>query len=289
MSPPTDCCSVMCYWRLSGEWAISEWWSPYSPPPPAPILKLHRCYCGSLTPGPHFSVGPPIAGRLATCLRTCTSAQPLQASQAGNSAGEKDATASEDASRVNDKQQELVESLADQVHEQNVKVTKMMVTMDHLEAVHEHHGEMLKMILTKALKMNPPPPPSKYDAARHKEELAARSRPIALGGGSVVHRRSHLWFGQGAAGNPKQPQQTPVTGQFVDLGDMCKSARCPCHHPTESGTTRQPQWEAGSDMLPPRHRTPAAVSVPAEKERARNWEERKQQSNWAQSRPTHGQ
>ena len=27
---------------------------------------------------------------------------------------------------------------------------------------------------------------------------------------------------------------------------------------------------------------------PAEKERARNWEERKQQSNWAQSRPTHG-
>ena len=41
-------------------------------------------------------------------------------------------------------------------------------------------------------------------------------------------------------------------------------------------------------MLPPRRRTPAAVSVPAEKERARNWEERKQQSNWAQSRPTHG-
>jgi hypothetical protein len=30
------------------------------------------------------------------------------------------------------------------------------------------------------------------------------------------------------------------------------------------------------------------MSVPAEKERARNWEERKQQSNWAQSRPTHG-
>ena len=30
------------------------------------------------------------------------------------------------------------------------------------------------------------------------------------------------------------------------------------------------------------------MSMPAEKERARNWEERKQQSNWAQSRPTHG-
>ena len=41
-------------------------------------------------------------------------------------------------------------------------------------------------------------------------------------------------------------------------------------------------------MLPPRRCTPAAVSVPAEEERARNWEERKQQSNWAQSRPTHG-
>ena len=41
-------------------------------------------------------------------------------------------------------------------------------------------------------------------------------------------------------------------------------------------------------MLPPRRRTPAAVSMPAEEERARNWEERKQQSNWAQSRPTHG-
>ena len=54
------------------------------------------------------------------------------------------------------------------------------------------------------------------------------------------------------------------------------------------GATRQPQWEAGSDMLPPRRRTPAAVSVPAEKERARNWEERKQQSNWAQSCLTHG-
>ena len=41
-------------------------------------------------------------------------------------------------------------------------------------------------------------------------------------------------------------------------------------------------------MLPPRFHTPAAVSVLAEEERARNWEERKQQSNWAQSRPTHG-
>ena len=54
------------------------------------------------------------------------------------------------------------------------------------------------------------------------------------------------------------------------------------------GATRQPQGEAGSDMLPPRRCTPAAMSMPAEKERARNWEERKQQSNWAQSRPTHG-
>ena len=41
-------------------------------------------------------------------------------------------------------------------------------------------------------------------------------------------------------------------------------------------------------LPPPRCRAPAAVSVPAEEERARNWEERKQQSNRAQSRPTHG-
>ena len=41
-------------------------------------------------------------------------------------------------------------------------------------------------------------------------------------------------------------------------------------------------------MLPPRRCTPAAMSVLTEKERARNWEERKQQSNWAQGRPTHG-
>ena len=40
-------------------------------------------------------------------------------------------------------------------------------------------------------------------------------------------------------------------------------------------------------MLPPGRRTPAAVSVPAE-EGARNWQERKQHSNWAQSCPTHG-
>ena len=43
----------------------------------------------------------------------------------------------------------------------------------------------------------------------------------------------------------------------------------------------------GATCCPP-GATPAAVSVPTEKERARNWEERKQQSNWAQSRPTHG-
>ena len=41
-------------------------------------------------------------------------------------------------------------------------------------------------------------------------------------------------------------------------------------------------------MLPPRRRTLEAVSMPAEKERAQNWEEGKQQNNWAQGRPTHG-
>ena len=44
----------------------------------------------------------------------------------------------------------------------------------------------------------------------------------------------------------------------------------------------------GATCYPPRSRTPEAVGMPAEKERARNWEERKQQNNWTQGRPTHG-
>ena len=81
------------------------------------------------------------------------------------------------------------------------------------------------------------------------------------------------------------PRTTPTNTSdrlVCRFGDMYKIPRC---HPTASGTTRQPQREAGSDMLPPRRRTPAAVSVPAEKERAQNWELRKQQSNWAQAAP----
>ena len=41
-------------------------------------------------------------------------------------------------------------------------------------------------------------------------------------------------------------------------------------------------------MLPPWRRRPEAVSMPAEKERAQNWQERMQQNSWAQRRPTHG-
>ena len=68
------------------------------------------------------------------------------------------------------------------------------------------------------------------------------------------------------------------------FGDMCKSARCPCCHPDHSGTTRQPH----APPPPPRQRTLVAVSAPAEPNRAPNWEERTQHSNWAQGRPTHG-
>ena len=60
------------------------------------------------------------------------------------------------------------------------------------------------------------------------------------------------------------PKTTPTNTSdrsVCRFGDMCKSARCPWYHPTESGTTQQPQWEAGSDMLPPRRRTPAAGSM----------------------------
>ena len=41
-------------------------------------------------------------------------------------------------------------------------------------------------------------------------------------------------------------------------------------------------------MLPPWRCTPEAVRMPAEKEKARNWEERMQQNSWAQGRLTHG-
>ena len=88
--------------------------------------------------------------------------------------------------------------------------------------------------------------------------------------------------------NPKITPTNTSDRSVYRFGDTCKSSWCPWYHPTESGTTQQPQWEARNDMLPPRRRTPTAVSVPAEEQRAGNWEERKQQSNWAQSRPTHG-
>ena len=68
---------------------------------------------------------------------------------------------------------------------------------------------------------------------------------------------------------PHSPQNNPSDRSLCRFGDMCKSARCPWYHLTASGTTRQPQGDAGCDMLPPRRRTPAAVSVPAETERAR--------------------
>ena len=66
------------------------------------------------------------------------------------------------------------------------------------------------------------------------------------------------------------PRTTPTNTSYRSVcrfGDMCKSARCPWYHPSASGTTRQPQGDAGSDMLPPRRRTPAAMSMPAEKEK----------------------
>ena len=79
-----------------------------------------------------------------------------------------------------------------------------------------------------------------------------------------------------------------MTAQFADLETCAKVPGAP-------GTTqlqvRQPESHKGmqgATCCPPRRRTPTAMSVLAEKERARNWEEHKQQSNWAQGRPTHG-
>ena len=72
------------------------------------------------------------------------------------------------------------------------------------------------------------------------------------------------------------------------FGEMCRSARCPWCHPNHSGTTRQPQWEAGSEMLPPpaAHTSSSECATRRKKREERNWEERTQQSNWAQGRPT---
>ena len=149
-------------------------------------------------------------------------------------------------------------------------------------------------------KVRPPPP---LRACTRVASLGPRCRTGSLqqrhrgardmGAGSEVLKRGAPQQPRMQKSNkaPHSPQNNPTNTSdrsACRFGDMCKSARCPWYHPTESGTTRQPQREAGSDMLPPRRRTPAAVSMPAEKERARNWEERKQQSNWAQSRPTHG-
>ena len=83
---------------------------------------------------------------------------------------------------------------------------------------------------------------------------------------------------------------TPASGR------ACTHPLAPSHSPppwavglsTGGGGGTMGGRERHAAPPPPQRRTPAAVSMQAEKERARNWEERKQQSNWAPSRPTHG-
>ena len=84
---------------------------------------------------------------------------------------------------------------------------------------------------------------------------------------------------------PQQPQETPVTGQFVDLETCAKVPGAPSTTQLKVGQPDSHNGRQGATCCPPppRRRTPATVSVPAEEERARNWEEGKQQSNWAQS------
>ena len=100
-----------------------------------------------------------------------------------------------------------------------------------------------------------------------------------------------------AAQKAKERQHTTFTPtnttdrSVVDLKTCAKVPGAPCTTQLQVGQLDCHNGMQGATCCPPpppRQHTPAAVSVPTEKERTRNWEERKQQSNWAQSHPTHG-
>ena len=85
------------------------------------------------------------------------------------------------------------------------------------------------------------------------------------------------------------PACPPVPGFHISVRHGLSRARLAGHGPVATpvaGTSRR----AGRSPRPCGvcGHLVEAMSVLAEKERARNWEERKQQSNWAQGRPTHG-
>ena len=79
-----------------------------------------------------------------------------------------------------------------------------------------------------------------------------------------------------------------MTGQFVDLKTCAKVPGAPSTTQLRVGQPDSHNGMQGATCYAPRHRTPEAMSKPAKKERAQNWEERKQQNNWAQGCPTHG-
>ena len=63
-------------------------------------------------------------------------------------------------------------------------------------------------------------------------------------------RLHHVCWGLPPSPYPPAPPHTPLPPAPDFLID-CWGGGAPLHHPTASGTTQQPQWDAGIDMLPP--------------------------------------
>ena len=106
------------------------------------------------------------------------------------------------------------------------------------------------------------PAPEAYETQRSLAQGRASGQSSRLLSSTLVASPSAAVTGlcslQLRQGGPLSRSQTHQLLQLADecafkpaFGDMCKSARCPWYHPTASGTTRQPQGDAGSDMLPP--------------------------------------
>ena len=114
---------------------------------------------------------------------------------------------------------------------------------------------------------------------------------LALGvRGTVAGHRLGALKGGGGCASPPSNASLPRAVSWRRMGGECKNVNRRrlgvrrWHRSPNTGTGRSRcsgpgVWESGATV---------DGTGGGGKERARNWEERKQQSNWAQSRPTHG-